>query len=85
VKRIALIREQLEKNLQPSQLEILDESEQHKGHEGSKTGRGHFAIKIASPHFKNKSLVECHRMIYTALDDAMKTEIHALRIEIQPS
>ena len=45
-------------------------------------GAGHFAVRISSPLFQNKPLVECHRLVYAALGDTMHKEIHALRIEI---
>lgn len=79
--RIALIEQRLKQHLLPLQLEIIDDSWQHVGHPGAKQG-GHFTIKIATPLFQSKSLLEAHRLIYAALDDLMKTDIHALQIEI---
>jgi BolA protein len=52
----------------------------HVGHAGAKSG-GHFKLIIISEHFKNKSLIERHRIIYDALGALMKTEIHALSIK----
>ena len=80
--RIQIMQERLNDSLNPSALEIMDESHQHVGHEGAKSGAGHFAIKIASPLFAKKSLIECHRMIYQSLDDLIGPEIHALKIHI---
>jgi BolA protein len=79
--RTTLIRERLEAALQPSQLEIIDDSAQHVGHAGA-TGGGHFTINIASPEFTHKSMLQCHRLVYEALGDAMQSEIHALSINI---
>lgn len=76
----AIIRKKLYQALAPDFLDIIDEGDQHVGH--SKEGAGHFAIKIASPLFKNKPLVECHRLVYAALGDTMRNGIHALRIKI---
>ena len=80
--RIQAIEERLNASLNPSTLEIIDESQQHVGHEGAKSGAGHFAIKVTSPLFLDKSLVECHRMIYDSLGDLMGPEIHALKIQV---
>jgi BolA protein len=80
--RIQIIQQRLRQALDPSFLEVIDESHLHAGHPGAATGMGHFFICIGSAHFSNKNLVETHRLIYSALDDLMKTDIHALRIKI---
>jgi len=66
--------------LQPGQLEIVDESHLHAGHAGAQGGGGHYRLKIVSGEFAGKSTVARHRMIYSALGDMMKHEIHALNI-----
>lgn len=76
----AIIQKKLHQALAPTFLDILDEGEQHRGH--ANEGAGHFAVRIGSPLFKNKPLVECHRLVYAALGDTMRKGIHALRIEI---
>lgn len=40
----------------------------------------HLAVTVVSPAFAGKSLVEQHELVYDALDDAMTTEIHALKV-----
>lgn len=79
---ISILRKKLTQALAPTFLELIDEGEQHIGH--AEEGAGHFAVRIASPLFQNKPLVECHRLVYTALGNTVGTEIHALRIEIVP-
>jgi len=66
--------------LQPESLEIADESSQHIGHEGARSGGGHYQLLIVSPRFAGKPLQQRHRMIYEALGAMMKNEIHALAI-----
>lgn len=83
--RIKYISEKLHETLQPTYISIQDDSSKHIGHEGAKTGAGHFSIEIASSMFEDKSLLECHRLIYQALDGAIPTEIHALKIKIKRS
>jgi BolA family transcriptional regulator, general stress-responsive regulator len=74
------IEKKLHQALAPSFLEVIDEGDQHIGH--AEEGAGHFAVRISSPLFKNKPLVECHRLIYAALGNTMGSEIHALSIKI---
>ena len=66
--------------LQPTQLEIDDDSHLHAGHAGTRDGGGHYRIKITSAQFAGKPTLARHRMIYSALGEMMKHEIHALNI-----
>ena len=79
--RIKLIRERIEAALLPEALELTDESYLHRGHEGARDGHGHFRLMVVSAAFDGKSRVMRHRLIYQALGDLMKTDIHALAIE----
>ena len=67
-------------SLQPESLEIIDESSRHAGHEGAKGGGGHYQLVIVSPQFAGKPIQLRHRMIYQALGEMMRQEIHALAI-----
>ena len=78
--RVEAIRERLNNQLSPTQLDIVDESHLHAGHSGH-GGAGHFAAAITADAFNDKSLIERHRLVYLAVDDLMKTEIHALSIK----
>jgi BolA protein len=66
--------------LRPASLEIVDESHAHAGHEGAKSGGGHYRLVIVSPEFAGKTAQLRHRMVYEALGPMMKHEIHALAI-----
>ncbi len=83
--RIEIIKQRLEQAFHPTLLKVIDESHLHVGHEGAKTGLGHFALEITSSAFSSKNKIEQHRMIYAALGDLMKTDIHAIRISSQSS
>lgn len=68
--------------LRPVTLDLQDESAQHAGHAGSRpSGGSHWQLRIVSEAFRGKNAVTRHRMIYEALGDLMKRDIHALRIE----
>ncbi|MEW5710613.1 MAG: BolA family protein [Pseudomonadota bacterium] len=73
------IRERL-KALAPEALEVVDESALHAGHQGAKSGGGHYRLTVVSPRFAGQSVMARHRMIYEALRDLMQKEIHALSI-----
>ncbi len=66
--------------LQPSRLELADDSALHAGHEGAKGGGGHYRLTIVSEQFSGKNTVARHRMIYAALGPMMQQQIHALAI-----
>lgn len=66
--------------LTPTALDIGDDSALHAGHEGAKSGGGHYRLTIVSPQFAGKNTVARHRMIYGALAALMQREIHALAI-----
>ena len=77
------IRKKLDKYLSPHSLEILNDSHKHKGHAMSpNNGQSHFTIFISSDEFYNKSMIECHKLIYQALAEEMTQGIHALSIRL---
>jgi BolA protein len=69
--------------LHPTVLEIVDESRKHIGHAGARDGGGHYVLHIVSAQFAGNNTVARHRMIYSALGELMKREIHALTIQAQ--
>ena len=79
--RKAEIVKRLNAAFEPETLGVEDESYLHKGHEGAKDGRGHFRVLIIAEAFTGKNLIDRHRMIYNALDEMMRIDIHALSID----
>ncbi|MFC3568624.1 BolA family protein [Paracoccus sp. TOH] len=68
--------------LQPLRLEIIDESESHRGHGGWREGgETHFRIRMASPQFSGLGHVARHRLVHAALGDVVP-RIHALALEL---
>jgi acid stress-induced BolA-like protein IbaG/YrbA len=41
----------------------------------------HFSAVIVSPEFRGKNMVQQHQLVYRALGDRMKQEIHALSMK----
>jgi BolA protein len=71
----------LNSTLSPTRVELVDDSEAHRGHGGyNPAGESHFSLIIESPAFVGKSRVERQRMVYAALGDLMRERVHALSI-----
>lgn len=75
-----LLRERLSP-LQPTRIELIDDSALHAGHAGAKSGGGHYRLSITSNAFAGKSTLARHRLVYDALGDLMQQRIHALSIK----
>jgi BolA protein len=73
----AAIRERLSV-LSPESLQLVDEDHLHIGHGAD---GAHWQLTIVSEAFRGKAPLARHRMVYEALGDLMKREIHALKIE----
>lgn len=81
-----LIKQLLNEAFKPALIEIIDNSAAHAGHAGAKSGGGHFHVTIVAEAFEGKSLVQRHQLVYKALGDMMKHQIHALSINaLSPS
>ena len=85
--RRAKIEQQLIEQLQPTHLEVIDESAAHAGHSGANAeGFGsHFRVRIASPAFAGISRVARHRLVYDAMQNFIDQGLHAVAIEIVDS
>ena len=64
---------------------VVDETHRHRRHPGFKPGLYHIAVSIRSPLFRDKGLLERHRMIYAVLDPWMKSHLHAVKVELAGS
>lgn len=79
--RVAMIRQRLEREFSPSELEVIDDSHLHRGHPGAADGRGHFRVRIVCSRFEGMPRLARHRLVYAAMGELMETDIHALNIE----
>lgn len=82
LENITIIRERLHEAFSPTQLEVIDESDQHIGHAGHQGGHRHFAVVIAAAPFAGMSRLQAHRAIYRLFSDMIPDKIHALNITI---
>ena len=77
----ARMRETLMVALEPTRLDIINESELHAGHRSSPgTGESHFRLLVVSSMFAAKSRVERHRMVNELLGPELKRGVHALAL-----
>lgn len=75
------MRRRLE-SLEPTVLELIDDSEKHRGHGGyDPAGESHFTLIIESPAFAGKSRVARQRMVHSALGELVGNRVHALSIK----
>lgn len=79
------IADEMEKRLAelvPTRLEVIDESELHRGHAGWREGgQTHFRIRMTARVFAGLSRVERHRLVNRTLGDIVP-RIHALALEL---
>ncbi|MEM9349854.1 MAG: BolA family protein [Pseudomonadota bacterium] len=78
------IAERLRAELAPEVLEVVDESEAHRGHAGyQEGGESHFRLTISTPLLQGKTRVAQHRAIYAAIGKDIMERIHALAIDVK--
>ncbi len=74
------MEQRLRAALEPSVLELQDDSASHAGHAGAREG-GHYQLRIVSPRFAGLGRVARHRLVYDSLAELMQHGIHALAID----
>jgi len=78
------IRQKLEQAFAPRVLDVIDESEQHRGHAGyQEGGQSHFRVAISAPVFADMSRLARHRAIHSALGEDLIGRIHALALQVE--
>lgn len=77
------LRAKLQAAYTPANLEIIDDSEQHRGHGGYREGgESHFTVIMKSTEFVGKSRVDCQRMVMKTLADDLAGPVHALQLRL---
>ena len=74
------ILSRLKKDLNIKHFEVKDFTGRHLNHKLN-DGGFHLETVIVSDDFKDKSLIERHKMVYKAVGNLMKHEIHALSMK----
>ncbi len=77
------IRAKLEAALAPEALDVVDDSESHRGHGGyQEGGESHYNLRIRAEAFAGKSRIARHRMVHAALGPELIGRIHALALDL---
>ena len=67
----------------PAEIEVVDDSERHRGHSGYRDGgETHFNVRIVAEAFAGKRRIERHRMVHERLADELAGGVHALALKI---
>jgi BolA family transcriptional regulator, general stress-responsive regulator len=83
MRRTQEIQTALEMAFGPQHLEVIDESEQHRGHSGyAEGGESHFRVVIRAPQFAPMTRLQRHRAIHAALGPQLIGRIHALALDV---
>ncbi len=79
----AEITKRLTEALGPTQLEVIDDSEKHRGHGGYNPngGESHFTVVVESPLFAGMNRVQRQRAVNRALGELLEERVHALAIK----
>jgi BolA protein len=77
-----IIATRLASALEPTHLEVINDSHHHAGHMGDDgTGESHWTVVVESHAFEGLNRVQRQRLINTALADLLASRIHALAIK----
>jgi BolA protein len=77
------IHQRLTAAFAPLSLEVLDESEQHRGHGGwREEGQTHFRVRMVATALGPLTRVARHRAVHEALGPDLIGRIHALALEL---
>jgi BolA protein len=81
--RLESMRQKLAAAFAPEHLEVIDESEAHRGHGGWREGGGtHFRVVMRSARFDSLSRVERSRAVHAVLAEELQGRVHALALEL---
>jgi BolA protein len=84
--RTETMRAKLTAAFAPDLLEIVDESEAHRGHAGWREGGGtHFRVTMRAAAFAGLSRVERSRAVHRVLRDELAGGVHALALDLAGS
>lgn len=77
------IKDRLRAAFAPSALDVVDDSESHRGHAGyQEGGESHFNVRIRAAAFEGQSRVARHRAVHAAIGPDLIGRIHALALDI---
>lgn len=77
------MRQKLQAAFAPERLEVVDDSESHRGHGGWREGGGtHFNVVIRAAAFNGLGRVARSRAVHAVLRDELEGGVHALGLDV---
>ena len=76
------IKTKLNKEIEIEEIQIVDNSQKHKGHKFFSEEKYHLHLKIKSLYLKSISRLRAQKLIMNILKEDLKNKIHALEISI---
>ena len=81
------VKDEIENRLRaafdPTELEVVDDSESHRGHAGYQDGgESHFQVKMRAAAMGEMSRIARHRAVHKALGAELVGRIHALGLDL---
>lgn len=78
-----IITEKLKTAFEPVSFELIDESENHRGHGGWREGgESHFRLRMTSARFAGQGRVQRQRAVNSVLAEELAGPVHALAMEL---
>ena len=76
------IKEKINREINPEKISLIDNSNLHTKHKSFDPNKFHIKLLITSSKLKKMKKIDAHKMIFSILEEEMKSKIHALEIEI---
>ncbi|GIX13119.1 MAG: BolA family transcriptional regulator [Paracoccaceae bacterium] len=77
------IRDKLIRAFQPAIIEVIDESERHRGHAGWREGGGtHFRVRMRAAALEGLDRIARQRAVHAVLREELAGPVHALALDL---
>ena len=77
------ITQRLTDAFSPTEIDVRDDSERHRGHAGyQEGGESHYHVRLRSASFAGQSRIARHRAVHAALGAELVASIHALSLDL---
>ena len=77
------IEMRLREGLAPHSVEVVGDSESHRGHSGfQEGGESHFNVMVRAAAFEGKSRIARHRLVHSTLGPELIGRIHAIALDL---
>tara|TARA_B100000674_G_scaffold465696_1_gene448925 strand:+ start:190 stop:447 length:258 start_codon:yes stop_codon:yes gene_type:complete len=78
------LKKKISDKIKLESIEIIDNSQKHKGHKFFSEEKFHLHLKVKSLYLSSISRVNAQKLIMKVLKDDLNSKIHAIQISIEP-